>query len=222
MEADTISNVGTNPALVENDISSDKDGSYYSSDCDREDSENDVSGSSSAEESTSPEKSDQSKSQEDIARNERMETHRRLEQMEKTLADLTRALDAGRSKIASSAEADQSWNYCSGIPSTSNSVVSHIRWDHIKPFPNDIPANKMWEEWHRFIENFEIAASLSSANDPVQHSKLLFLSIGEKLQGIVRATGLRPDLREPNCCHTFVEKIGNNLQSMIDTTRGLQ
>ncbi|XP_062538745.1 uncharacterized protein LOC134207021 [Armigeres subalbatus] len=106
------------------------------------------------------------------------------------------------------------WNRDPG-PSTSS---GNIRWENIQPFPNDVPANQMWEQWNRFIDRFEIATSLSNVNDPAKRSQILFLSMGEKLQGIVRAARLRPSLREPNCYGIFVKSIENYLQSMVDIT----
>ncbi|XP_062557570.1 uncharacterized protein K02A2.6-like [Armigeres subalbatus] len=75
----------------------------------------------------------------------------------------------------------------------------------------------MWEAWNRYIENFEIAATLNNANDPVRRSQLLFLSVGEELQGIIRAAKLRPSLTDANCYHSFVNNIKNYLQSMTDS-----
>ncbi|XP_055622970.1 uncharacterized protein LOC129766460 [Toxorhynchites rutilus septentrionalis] len=95
--------------------------------------------------------------------------------------------------------------------------ISSPRWEHIKPFPNGIPANKMWEEWNRFFENFELSVSLGNATNPVQRSKLLFLCLVQELQGIVRAADLRPGLEEPNCYSIFVSNITRYLQSMTDT-----
>ncbi|XP_062705610.1 uncharacterized protein K02A2.6-like [Aedes albopictus] len=76
----------------------------------------------------------------------------------------------------------------------------------------------MWEEWNRYIENFEMAATLSNANDPVRRSQLLFLSMGTELQGIVRAAKLRPSLTDANCYQKFVANIGNYFQSMTDAS----
>lgn len=75
----------------------------------------------------------------------------------------------------------------------------------------------MWEEWTKYIENFEIAASLSNATNPVRRSQLLFLSMGEELQGIVRAAKLRPNLNNQNCYMDFIKNIEEHLRSMTDT-----
>lgn len=116
------------------------------------------------------------------------------------------------------ADADEGWGFSNNVNASRNeSSSSNIRWDHIKPFPSGIPANKMWEEWNRYIENFEIAASLSNVNDPAKRTQLLFLSMGNSLQGIVNAAKLRPSLKKPTCYTTFVTNIQNYLCSMTDT-----
>lgn len=76
----------------------------------------------------------------------------------------------------------------------------------------------MWEQWNRFIDRFEIAASLSNICDPVKRSQILFLSMGEKLQRITRAARLRPSLEEPSCYAFFVRNIEGYLRSMVDVT----
>lgn len=97
---------------------------------------------------------------------------------------------------------------------TGNTV---FRWDQLKPIPRDLPTSRMWEAWRRFIETFEISTSLNSVTDAARKSQLLFLSLGEQMQGIVRAAQLRPRLDEPNCFDKFVENIDNYLKSMTDT-----
>lgn len=67
------------------------------------------------------------------------------------------------------------------------------------------------------MENFEIAATLNNANDPVRRSQLLFLSVGDELQAIIRAAKLRPSLSDANCYHVFVNNIKNYLHTMTDT-----
>ncbi|XP_055614289.1 uncharacterized protein K02A2.6-like [Uranotaenia lowii] len=56
-----------------------------------------------------------------------------------------------------------------------------------------------------------------NAGSSVQRSKLLFLCLGQELQGIVRAAKLKPSLTEPDCYSTFKNNIRNYLQSMTDT-----
>lgn len=75
----------------------------------------------------------------------------------------------------------------------------------------------MWAEWYEFIENFEVAVSLHNANDPVYRSKLLYLSLGQELQAIVKAANLRPSLKDTNCYTSFVRNIETHLRSMTDT-----
>lgn len=142
-------------------------------------------------------------------------TRSRLQRMENVLCDLSKAMASIQRAEPEPFEPDQDWS----TPTNSASVTtsSSVRWDNIKPFPAGVPANQMWEEWNRYIENFEIAATLSNANDPVRRSQLLFLSMGTELQGIVRAAKLRPSLKEANCYRNFVSNIGRYFQSMTDS-----
>lgn len=116
---------------------------------------------------------------------------------------------------------DNNWNLSNDLSSScesaSGSTSSSIRWDHMKPFPSGIAANKMWEEWNRYIDNFEIAASLSNVNNPVKRTQLLYLSMGNELQDIIKAAKLIPSLANPDCYKTFVSNIKNYLRSMTDT-----
>lgn len=94
---------------------------------------------------------------------------------------------------------------------------SNIRWDLIPKFPKDIPSNKLWENWQSFIENFEIAASLSTFGCPSDRAKLLYLTIGKNLQDIINAANLQPNYHDPRCYSTLVEGINNYFKSMTDT-----
>lgn len=160
------------------------------------------------------------KSTDQSMHDENREYIRKMEQMQNTLDQLVREMGSNQYRGTTSLvpfDDDHSWN--SGVDiSGPSSTTSSIRWENIQPFPNDVPANRMWEQWNRFIDRFEIAASLSNVNDPVKRSQILFLSMGEKLQGITRAARLRPSLREPNCYSVFVKNIENYLQSMVDIT----
>lgn len=141
------------------------------------------------------------------------DTDERFRRMESVLANITETLHT-MNTMRPIPVTDQDW--CT--QSTSSDVtLPTVRWDNIKPFPAGVPANKMWEEWNRYIENFEIAASLSNANDPVRRSQLLFLSIGDELQNIVRAAKLRPSLNDANCYRQFVANIKNHFQAMTDS-----
>lgn len=114
---------------------------------------------------------------------------------------------------------DSSWSRLNDAnPGTSSSgSSSSIRWDHIQPFPSGVPANKMWEAFNRYIENFEIATSLNNVNDPVQRTRFLFLVMGNELQEIVKAAKLRPNLTNTDCYKTFVSNITSYFRSMTDT-----
>lgn len=153
-------------------------------------------------------------------RNENQDYVRRAEALRDQLNQLVEELGT-RQPLGSTSSAihddDRSWNTGFDAPGPSTSTGS-MRWDNIQPFPNDVPANRMWEQWNRFIDRFEIATSVSNVFDPVKRSQILFLSMGEKLQRIVRASRLRPSLREPNCYQLFVKNIENYLQSMVDIT----
>ncbi|XP_062538950.1 uncharacterized protein LOC134207247 [Armigeres subalbatus] len=145
------------------------------------------------------------------------------EMLKRQLAELTKsvAVITARNSQAPDTEAneaEESWTTARFLPSPhSYENTTSIRWDQMKSFPKSIPANKMWEEWTKYIENFEIAASLSNATDPVRRSQLLFLSMGEELQGIVRAAKLRPNLNDRNCYTIFMKNVENHLRSMTDT-----
>lgn len=93
---------------------------------------------------------------------------------------------------------------------------SAIRWDNIIPFPKNVPATKMWEAWTCFIEDFEIASSLSNVKNPRRRVELLLLSMGEELKGVVRAAKLRPESESDDCYEIFVRNIDRYLKSMTD------
>lgn len=141
----------------------------------------------------------------------------RLQRMENVLADITKALNVLRAPMTPIKDTDQTWSAPAALAGVSDPCSSSIRWDNIKPFPNGVPANKMWGEWNRYIENFEIAATLNNANDPVRRCQLLFLSVGEEFQGIIRAAKLRPELNDANCYRVFVSNIKSYLQTMTDS-----
>ncbi|XP_062707864.1 uncharacterized protein K02A2.6-like isoform X2 [Aedes albopictus] len=92
----------------------------------------------------------------------------------------------------------------------------NIRWDSITPFPKNVPASKMWEAWMCFIEDFELASSLSNVKNPKRRVELLLLSMGEELKGVVRAAKLRPDPDSDNCYEIFKNNIDRYLKSMTD------
>lgn len=106
----------------------------------------------------------------------------------------------------------------SSIPMASSSTTGDctVRWDNIKPFPKNIPASKMWEAWTCFIEDFEMAASLSNTHNPKRRVELLLLSMGDELRSIVRAARLRPSSSDDKCYETFIKNVDEYLKSMTD------
>lgn len=155
-----------------------------------------------------------------------IDPNRENEILKKQLADMQKVIDelsAGRKSTrqhdVGNNDAEESWN-CFRNTQLSQSEGNNptVRWDQMKPFPKNVAANKMWEEWGKYIENFEIAASLSNATDPVRRTQLLFLSVGEELQGIVRAAKLKPNLNNRNCYTVFKSNIEEHLRSLTDTT----
>ncbi|XP_055584884.1 uncharacterized protein LOC129737748 [Uranotaenia lowii] len=103
------------------------------------------------------------------------------------------------------------------LPVISN-PSGHIRWDHVRRYPDNVPANRMWESWCRFHQNFEMAASLGNAHSPKQRAQLLYISLSEQLQGIVNAFYLMPSLSSPSCYDEFVKNIETHLLSLTDTS----
>ncbi|XP_055599686.1 uncharacterized protein LOC129748910 [Uranotaenia lowii] len=157
-------------------------------------------------------------------KSENQEYIQKIEKLQNTIDKLVNEMNTYRSReadqsVRSSAlsDEDQSWNNAKVNPGSS-AISDGIRWENIKPFPNDVPAYAMWDQWNRFIDRFEIATSLANVTDPVKRAQTLFLSMGEKLQGITRAARLRPSLTEPNCYNLFVKNIEKYLQSMVDVT----
>lgn len=150
------------------------------------------------------------------------ETLEKIERTQKELMTLINSLDKPDRPRALAAvpvsAIRENWNPTYERIGQAPASSASIRWDHIKPFPSGIAANKMWESWNKYLENFEMAASLGNANDPVQRAQLLFLTMGEELQGIVRAAGLRPKLDEPDCYNLFVKNVHDYLRSMTDTS----
>lgn len=130
--------------------------------------------------------------------NERMD---RIEKVLECMASAMKSLQTYDRPTSSHREAEPNSSMSMPIdtPDTIEKNPSIIRWDNIQPFPPGIPANRMWEEWNKYIENFEIAALLSNANEPGRRTQLLFLPMGPDLQEIVRAAKLRPSLTDINC-----------------------
>lgn len=145
------------------------------------------------------------------------ELMQQIKELKQTVAELSNR-SRYEPNVVARAHKDQS----SGVEQVASKIQNYceptIRWDNIKPFPAGIPATKMWETWTKYIENFEIAASLSNARDPARRVQLLFLSMGEELQGIVRAAKLRPSLDSADCYKQFVQNIDQYFRSMTDTS----
>lgn len=147
----------------------------------------------------------------------------RMEQIEKVLADLRKAvtlLQPGNQQLAPqqvTPEAGRSWDF-TREPAQATGSHTTVRPEHIKPYPSGVRPNKMWAEWYDFIEDFEVAVSMHNTNDPVYKMKLLYLSLGKELQSIVKAANLRPSLTDPQCYSIFVKNIETHLRSMTDTT----
>lgn len=99
---------------------------------------------------------------------------------------------------------------------TKTDNIGGIRWD-IRPFPQGIPTSKLWTEWCRFKSNFDIATDLNnvSAN---KRAKLLYLLMGDQLQGLINAAKLCPSFDDPQCYPTLTQNIGTYLRSLVDTT----
>lgn len=91
-----------------------------------------------------------------------------------------------------------------------------IRWD-IRPFPQGIPTNKLWTEWCRFKSNFEIATDLNNVRT-CSRAKLLYLLMGDQLQGLITAAKLCPSFDDPHCYLTLTQNISTYLRSLVDTT----
>lgn len=154
----------------------------------------------------------------EINGNKDQNTDDRLQKMESVLSDMTKALRSMQTMRPTGYDPDEDWCASVAPKNPHESSFSSVRWENIKPFPAGVAANQMWEEWNRYIENFELAATLSNANDPVRRSQLLFLSMGTELQGIVRAAKLRPSLNDADCYRKFVANIRAYFQSMTDAS----
>lgn len=94
--------------------------------------------------------------------------------------------------------------------------IGGIRWD-IRPFPQAIPTSKLWTEWSRFKSNFEIATDLNNVSE-TSRGKLLYLLMGEQLQGLITAAKLCPSFDDPQCYSILTRNIGTYLRSLVDTT----
>lgn len=194
------------PAVQEEERESDFSSDESSSNRSRSNEPNDAVNSSNRRGSVDP-----------VSSPKMVSTDDRLQRMENALADITKALNVLQTPVVPNKDTDQIWSNPTALTSAPDIIPSSVRWDNIKPFPTRVAANKMWQEWNHYIENFEIAATLNNANDPVRRAQLLFLSVGEELQGIIRAAKLRPSLNDANCYRIFVDNIKNYLRTMTDS-----
>ncbi|XP_062549747.1 uncharacterized protein LOC134214375 [Armigeres subalbatus] len=147
--------------------------------------------------------------------------HDRVAVLEKAVVDLAQLLldkpwDKSNTTRDANDEANTSWGGLTGHMMSSDQA-STIRLEGIPSFPKDIPASGMWEAFDNFIEKFEIAITLNNITDPTRQAKILYLVIGDNLQTIVRAAGLRPSLGEPDCYRKMVKNISEYFHSMTDT-----
>ncbi|XP_055527135.1 uncharacterized protein K02A2.6-like [Wyeomyia smithii] len=102
------------------------------------------------------------------------------------------------------------------LPSTKTDNTGGVRWD-IRPFPQGIPTSKLWVEWYRFKSNLEIAVDLNNVSDG-NRAKLLYLMMGDQLQGLVTAAKLCPSFKDPRCYSALMQNVGTYLRSLVDTT----
>lgn len=141
----------------------------------------------------------------------------RLQRIEEVLAALTDKLNyMERAPMVPIPDSDRTWSVPNISTDPPGGHSMGVRCDNIKPFPSGVPDNKLWETWNGYIEIFEMSANLGNVRDPVQRSQLLFLSVGQELQGIISAAKLRPSLDEPGCYQKFVTNIHNYFRKMMD------
>lgn len=148
----------------------------------------------------------------------------RLERMERTVFEMS---ERQRRKVCDTtvppwltprAERPQSSNILESSapcqPKTDN--MGGIRLD-IRGFPQGIPTSKLWTEWCRYKSNFDIAMDLNNVSS-TNRAKLLYLYMGDQLQGLATAAKLCPSFEDPQSYSTLTQNIGTYLRSLIDTT----
>lgn len=138
---------------------------------------------------------------------------RHLEEMTNNLTEKRTSEPSTLGKTSDSVRYDSDPSLGTGLSDRG----SNIRWELIPKFPKDIPSNKLWENWQGFIENFELATSLSTFTRSTDRAKLLYLSIGKNLQDIINAANLQPNYQDPRCYSTLVDGINTYFKSMTDT-----
>nr|XP_029721537.1 uncharacterized protein LOC115262791 [Aedes albopictus] len=116
-------------------------------------------------------------------------------------------------------EPEIGWHYTEAQPTSmqlGNCSYAGGRLDNPPQFPKNVPTSRLQEEWNRFLQKFEIAASLSKISDPAQLAKHLFMCMGDQLQDIVCIAKLRPGLNDPRCYRTMVDNINAHLRKLTD------
>lgn len=101
----------------------------------------------------------------------------RIDRIERMIANINDFMNRFETRPIPDNDAEKSWKVSNDVNrhESGGNSSSNIRWDYLKPFPSGIPANKMWEHWNRYVENFEIATSLSNVSDPAKRTQLLYL-----------------------------------------------
>lgn len=132
------------PAVQEEERESDFSSDESSSNRSRSNEPNDAVNSSNRRGSVDP-----------VSSPKMVSTDDRLQRMENALADITKALNVLQTPVAPNKDTDQIWSNPTALTSTPDIIPSSVRWDNIKPFPTRVAANKMWQEWNHYIENFE-------------------------------------------------------------------
>ncbi|XP_062538450.1 uncharacterized protein LOC134206739 [Armigeres subalbatus] len=156
-----------------------------------------------------------------VAPDPELELRERVKELENAIKELSKDRDGhhailSKHHIGHHTESSPTIPYIAPLTPSEIAAEGTIRWDNITPFPKNVPATKMWEAWTCFIEDFEIASSLSNVRNPKRRVELLLLSMGEELKSVVRAAKLRPDPEEEGCYEIFVKNIDNYLKSMTD------
>lgn len=93
-----------------------------------------------------------------------------------------------------------------------------VKLDQLRPFPKDVASNRLYQEWQKYLETFEIAMSLQEVNEPHKMANGLYMAVGDYLRDILRAANLSPRPTEdgPDCYNNFVKNVGDHLRSMTD------
>ncbi|XP_062556892.1 uncharacterized protein LOC134221720 [Armigeres subalbatus] len=156
-----------------------------------------------------------------VAPDPELELRERVKELENAIKELSKDRDGhhailSKHHIGHHKESSPTIPYIAPLTPSEIAAEGTIRWDNITHFPKNVPATKMWEAWTCFIEDFEIASSLSNVRNPKRRVELLLLSMGEELKSDVRAAKLHPDPEEEGCYEIFVKNIDNYLKSMTD------